>query len=333
MKDLTVEAIWNMSESELTSYLEQSQPKEVSARIRFYAPGFMYYRNSRYKSSTNEFPTISVTGNSCSLRCKHCGGKVLESMYSATTPDELFKVASRLRRKGSTGCLISGGCMPDGSVPLKRFIGSIERIKKELGLRVFVHTGIIDSSTAERLKKADVDAALIDIIGDKETIKEVYNLSLSPASFVRSVKALEKSGVPFVPHVIVGLHHGKIKGELDALKAISNNSPSAVVIIAFMPIHGTLMETDKPPKPVDIARVLLAAKTMFPKVPVVLGCMRPKGRHRVQTDTFAVKAWVDAIAFPAEEAIQIAEDLGLQLSFSPTCCAQVFSDIKLDNIH
>jgi uncharacterized radical SAM superfamily protein len=35
--------------------------------------------------------------------------------------------------------------------------------------------------------------------------------------------------------------------------------------------------------------------------------MRPKGKHRAETDTLAIKAGVDAIAFPAEEAIEYAE--------------------------
>jgi len=42
-----------------------------------------------------------------------------------------------------------------------------------------------------------------------------------------------------------------------------------------------------------------------------------------------VKAGVNAIAFPAEEAVQLAESLGLEITFSSLCCSQIFEDVKL----
>jgi uncharacterized radical SAM superfamily protein len=169
---------------------------------------------------------------------------------------------------------------------------------------------------------------LIDIIGSDETIREVYQLKVSVEDFDRSLRALHESEIPLVPHVLVGLHYGKLRGELQALKMISKYSPSAVIIIAFMPIHGTPMEKVNPPEPEDIAKVLVTARLMMPQTPVVLGCMRPKGKHRTRIDTLAVKAGVNAIAFPAEEAIQLAESMGLEITFSSLCCSQIFEDIK-----
>ena len=67
---------------------------------------------------------------------------------------------------------------------------------------------------------------------------------------------------------------------------------------------------------------------MFPKTPLILGCMRPKGASRSETDVLALKAGVDAIAFPSEEAIKYAEDQGNSISFSSYCCAQMFLDAK-----
>ena len=275
------------------------------------------------------FPSISVTGSSCALKCKHCGGKVLNTMVPATTPKDLINLCAKFKRKGAVGCLISGGCLPDGSVPLNRFVDAIAKIKGELGLTIAAHTGVIGLSTARRLKEVGVDAALIDIIGSNETIREVYQLKVSVEDFDRSLRALHESEIPLVPHVLVGLHYGKLKGELQALKMISKYSPSAVIIIAFMPIHGTPMEKVNPPEPEDIAKVLVTARLMMPQTPIVLGCMRPKGKHKTRTDTLAVKAGVNAIAFPAEDAVRLAESMGLEIKFSSLCCSQIFEDIKL----
>ncbi len=319
-------------DEELKELLKEAQSvkrKEFGKKIHFYAPSFMYYKTSYYHSSPTGFPTISVTGKSCALKCKHCDGKVLNTMYSATTPKKLFELCMQLKRKGALGCLISGGCLPDGSVPIGKFIHVIEKIKRELGLTVIVHTGIIDFNAAERLRDAGVDAALIDVIGSDETIREIYRLNVTVKAYEDSLKALHEAGVAFVPHVIVGLHYGKLKGELHALKIISKYQPSALVIIAFMPIHGTEMEKVTPPKPIEIARVIATARLMFPKTPLALGCMRPKGKHRIETDILALKAGVNAIAFPTEETIKFVEKQGYTTTFSSLCCSQVYSDFTV----
>lgn len=331
MAQISPENVWQMSEKELLSLLNANLLSSKRGKIHFYAPSFMYYRTSHYSSSTTNFPTISVTGRGCALKCKHCSGKVLETMYSALTPKELFELSSKLKGEGAYGCLISGGCLPNGSVPLENFVDVIGRVKRDLGLTIFVHTGIIDFSMAKRLKDAGVDAALIDVIGSDETVKEIYNLKITTKDYENSLKALNDVGIVFVPHVIVGLHYGKLKGELHALEIISKYKPSAVVIIAFMPIRGTEMEKIEPPKPMDIARVIGAARLLFPKTPIVLGCMRPKGKHRVETDVLAVKAGVDGIAFPTEEAIKFAGSQGTKIFFSSFCCSQIYMDFYLDS--
>ncbi|MDH5688692.1 MAG: radical SAM protein, partial [Candidatus Bathyarchaeota archaeon] len=113
-----------------------------------------------------------------------------------------------------------------------------------------------------------------------------------------------------------------------ALNMIAKHSPSALILIVFFPIRGTEMEDFEPPSPEEVIRVLVQARQMMPRVPLVLGCARPKGRHRVRTDCLAVDAGVNAIAFPSKEAIERAESLGLEISFSPLCCSQIYEDIS-----
>jgi uncharacterized radical SAM superfamily protein len=328
MKQISPEAIWRMDEKELSAVLEKDLLPSRKKEIRFYAPSFMYYKTSYYRSSSTDFPTISVTGRGCALNCKHCGGMVLETMYPVTSSEELFKLCAQLKKKGALGCLISGGCLSNGSVPIEKFLNGIAKAKRELGLTILVHTGIIDKSTAEALMEAKVDSALIDVIGSNETMKEIYKLNVTVEDYSDSLRALQESGMSYVPHVIVGLHYGGLKGELRALQMIRKYSPSAIVIIAFMPIHGTEMEKVEPPKPAAIAKVIAVARLMFPETPIVLGCMRPKGKHRVETDTMAIKAGVDAIAFPTEEAVRFAENQGIGVSFSSLCCSQIYVDSK-----
>lgn len=324
---LSPETIWQASKTELLQILDGDLLPYKPKKIHFYAPSFMYYKTRYFCSSSKDFPTISVTGKACALKCKHCGGLVLETMYSATTPEKLFELCAKLKNGGASGCLISGGCLPDGSVPLQSFVESIGKIKHELGLTVLVHSGVTNFAMAGKLRKAGVDSVLIDVIGSDETIREIYNLNVTVKSYENSLSALHRTCLSFVPHVIAGLHYGRLKGELRALQMISRYEPSALVIIAFMPFHQTEMEKIKPPKPYEIIKIIAAARVMFPQTPLVLGCMRPKGKHRVETDHLAIKAGVDAIAFPTEDAIRFAQHEGYEIFFSSLCCSQIYSDI------
>ncbi len=326
--NLDPEAIWKMPGEEVVKLIKSGYFANSSGKIRFYAPSFMYYKTGYFRSSPAAFPSISITGRFCALKCKHCGGKVLNTMLPAVTPEQLVNLCTQLKQKGAIGCLISGGCLPNGSVPLGKFIGPIAKVKRDLGLTVVVHTGVIELSMAKKLKEAGVDAALIDIIGSDETINEIYQLDVKVQDFDKSLKALHESGIPFVPHVLVGLHYGKLKGEFKALQMISKYEPSAVIVIALMPIHRTPMENVSPPTSTEIARVLAMARLMLPRTPLVLGCMRPKGKGKGEIDVLAIKAGVNAIAFPAEEAIKLAESLGMEISFSSLCCSQVYEDIR-----
>jgi uncharacterized radical SAM superfamily protein len=250
-------------------------------------------------------------------------------MHPALSPTELWELGVKLKRGGAVGVLVSGGCVPDGSVPLDGFTAVLGRFRRELGLTVFVHTGIIGLKSARALKDAEVDAALIDVLGSQETVQQTLNLTVEVQDYQNSLRTLGEAGLKVVPHVIVGLNGGKLDGELRALEIISQTiKPAAVVIIAFMPIRGTEMAQTPPPKPLDIARVAAAARVMFPDTPLALGCMRPKGKHRSETDVLALKAGVDAVAFPSPDAVQYAKERGSNAVFSPYCCAQMYVDFR-----
>jgi len=328
--DANIQTLLRFDGRELDRALDSARAtswKNFGRKVRFYVPSFHRYDAPGFSSDLTSFPSISVTGDRCALNCAHCGGRLLDTMIPAVSPERLVEICTRLKINGCSGCLVSGGCDLDGSVPLDSYIDSIARVKKSLGLTVVVHTGIVRGSTAEKLRDAGVDAALIDVVGANETIKQVLHLDATVEDYESSLQKLADSGVPLVPHVLVGLHHGKLLGEFEALKMISRHSPRALIIIVLTPIRRTNMEKVAPPTPMDVARVLVAGRRMLPSVPTALGCVRPSGDHRAKTDVLAVRAGVNAIVFPKREAIEAAASMGLEFSFSRTCCSQIYLDI------
>jgi len=268
---------------------------------------------------------VSVTGSHCHLNCKHCGGVILKNMQATPSPQALKEAARRVAGKGGQSILISGGADQEGRVPLLDFIGAIKEIRSELGLKVLVHTGLVSSQLAEALAEARIDCAMLDIIGDNQTIREVYHLKASVKDYEQSLKLLTDWGIPTAPHVVMGLHFGQIRGEPLALKMIADYPIKTLVLVGFRPIPRTAMAKIAPPSPEAMGDIFLSARSLFPRTPIVLGCERPLGLHRRKTDHLAIEAGLDGITYPSDQAVQWAEEKGITIEYHTDCCALINS--------
>jgi uncharacterized radical SAM superfamily protein len=242
-------------------------------------------------------------------------------MEPTTTPEMLFERCVEVHDKGGEGVLISGGSDIRGHVPLDRFVDAIVKVKRELGLKIVIHTGLVDEHTAAGLGKAGIDAAMLDIIGDEEVSRSVYKIPDGPAKMNESLALLSDMDIPLVPHLLVGLNYGKLSGEIEALDMISKYNPQTVVIIALNPIRKTSMENANPPTPENIARITTIARIGIPDSPLLLGCARPLGRHKIDTDIYAIKSGVNGIAYASQEGVDFARERGLGIIFRDVCCS------------
>jgi uncharacterized radical SAM superfamily protein len=302
-------------------------------QVTFYAPSLKHFETSEFKQQCDcaLFP-VSITGSACSLMCDHCHARILDRMPAAITPEELLSYARQRRREGGAGLLISGGSDDRGRVPLEPFTSTMRRIDEELDMKVAVHTGITSSSLAKELAAANVETVLIDIIGSNATIGEVCHLDgIGSEDYAASLDNLCAAGLTVVPHVVIGLHRGSILGERDALRMIREHDIQAVVLIGLRPLPGTPMENVEPPLPEDMARIFHFARELFPDKAVLLGCERPGGKHKEETDRLALEAGLDGIAFPADGVVGLARSMGLITGFSEMCCALPAGKRKIIN--
>lgn len=288
-------------------------------RIQFFIPGQMVYMGDRGK-----YPSISLTGTYCALGCDHCNRKILEGMIPAPEPQILRELCGRLDEEGNIGVLLSGGSDRRGALPWHTFLESIRWVKQHTHLKVSVHTGLIDSMTAFALRDAGIDEVLIDVIGSDETMHRVYHLPEGIEAMESSLEALADAGLPLIPHIVVGLHYGKIKGEMQALEMVAKHPNSALVIVVLNPMKHTPMETVQPPEPWIVARFIATARLRMPDVPISLSCTRPPGQHRVESDLMAIQAGINRIAMPSEEAVEKAQEMGLTIEFHKTCCSKSY---------
>ncbi|MCK5561873.1 MAG: radical SAM protein [Thermoplasmata archaeon] len=294
--------------------------KNFEPTLTVSAPSAKTYITDHFRNTKNNFVNISLTGTHCELNCEHCKRKLLESMLPAPTPAKLIELGDRLVKKNCEGVLLSGGALASGSVPLDPFYDAIKHLK-QIGLKVIVHTGLVEEQVAHNLKSSGVDQVLIDIIGDAATIREVYHLDKTPDDFDQSLRFLNGANLSIAPHIVIGLHFGKIKGEYNAIEIISRNNPEVIVLVVLSPIYDTPMYGSALPSAEEIARIAAITRIMNPETPVTLGCVRPPGSDKLQTEKLLIRAGVNGITYPMDETIDFGESLGLKMQFQETCCS------------
>lgn len=270
------------------------------------------------------FTPISLTGTHCTFACRHCNSYYLRHMLDGSCGN-LYNLAAHLAAAGAKGILLSGGSHPDGSVPTYEQADVIRKIKRDLELIISAHTGIVNHRQAKALSEY-LDMALLDVVGDDETIHEILELDACAKDYENSLRELSEAGIPLAPHIITGLHKGKLKGEFRALEMVKKFDPEVVVIVVFIPTKGTALEGIMPPKFEDVVKVITKAREMF-DVPLSLSCVRPGGRYRSMLDMYAILSGIDRIAVPSRNAYATARGLGLNIVEIPKKCCSVKPEV------
>jgi uncharacterized radical SAM superfamily protein len=308
---------------DLVDALEAAANPVINRPIRFSTPTFKEYASNELKGcSKNSFPAFSITGGACALDCDHCKAKILEPMIPATNPEMLDrKVRDLVILQDLQGFLLSGGSNRRNEIKYERYYDVIEGLKRDYPhLKIAVHSALIDKARASTMASAGIDTAMLDIIGAEQTIRDVYHLDRPVEDFESSLAALTATRMQVVPHIVIGLHYGRILGEARAFDIVSRYPIHSLVLVVIMPFYappGTFVA----PSPEDVGRVFLEARRRITDRDVLLGCARPAGIHKRLTDAYAVMAGLDGIAFPADGAVAIAEAIGRPATQQHACCS------------
>jgi len=241
-------------------------------------------------------------------------------MIPAETPEKMNRVVDALVDRGCRGILVSGGADARGIVPLTEFMGSMQYARKR-GLTVLAHPGLIEEATALRLMDCGVSQVLLDVIGDARTIKEVYHLDRTPRDYLESMISCKKAGLDFAPHLVAGLHFGRMLGEYAALRMIRDAGARTLVIVVLTPTAGTGMRDLDPPGLDEIKSVFEHARAMDREIFLTLGCKKPPGAYKIEVERMAVDCGFDGIAFPGGPTISYCIGIGRIPVFMENCCS------------
>lgn len=306
----------------------QRSPERTVPPVHFYTPTFKSFQTSELKScGKNAWPAVSVTGGDCKLQCDHCKAAILEPMIPARTPEDLWRVVNELIDDGALGLLLTGGSNHRNEVEYAPFYDTIRRIKNSHPeFRIAAHAALMDADAAMNMAQAGVDVAMMDVIGAQETITNVYHLRRTVDDFEATLENLVRTPMRVVPHIVIGLHYGRMLGEWRALEIIQRHLPDAVVLVVVMPFYAPEKKPFETPDSTEVGRFFQAARKALPGIPLLLGCARPPGESRMQIDSYAVMAGLDGIAHPADGAVELAARLGRKVRVTPACCSIVVGD-------
>lgn len=302
---------------------ELEQQRHAPAPIQFHVPGFKSCALGTAAGCSKEsWPAISITGGDCKLQCDHCKGKILAPMIPAHTAEDLWRIVNEKIALGARGMLLTGGSNHRNEVEYDPYYPTLRRIKNAFPhFRIALHTALVDEDTVQRMEYAGIDTAMLDVIGAQDTITQVYHLRRSVDDFERTLEVLTASRMQVVPHIIIGLHYGKMLGEWNALAMLQRHSPSAVVLVVAMPFYASPQRPFATPDSLAVGRFFRTARQALPDTPLLLGCARPPGRAKLEIDSYAVMAGLNGLAHPSEGMTELASRLGRTTSISPSCCS------------
>jgi uncharacterized radical SAM superfamily protein len=310
-------------DAELVAECERAAPAVAAREIRFSTPTFKSYSSCEMSGcGKNSFPAFSITAAGCALNCDHCQARILEPMIPATNPEMLDrKVRELIASQDLGGFLLSGGSNRRNEIPYERYYPVVEKLKREFPhLKIAIHSALLDEARARSMEAAGVDTAMMDVIGAQDTIREVYHLDRPVADFEATLAALCATRMEVVPHIVVGLHYGRILGEAHALDIVGRHCVQSLVLVVIMPFYakpGTFATPDAD----EVGRIFLEARRRIADREVLLGCARPPGMHRRVTDAYAVMAGLDGIAFPADGTLAVAHAIGRPAVQEHACCS------------
>jgi uncharacterized radical SAM superfamily protein len=219
---------------------------------------------------------------------------------------------------------VSGGADRNGAVPLEAFIPAISLIKEQdPQFRIIVHTGLIRVEEGRKLKQAGVDQILIDVIGDEDTIREVYRLNRRVEDYEETLSMLKEIGHRLAPHIIIGHHFGKIRGEWKALEMITRIGVETLVLVVIKPLPKTGMDQIEIPRPEETSRISAVARILNPALPIRMGCIRPAHSWKAEMERGFIDSGVNTIAYPLQGTIDYAKEMGLEARSIEMCCSLI----------
>ena len=231
------------------------------------------------------------------------------------------KVRELVATQDLQGFLLSGGSTRLNEIPYERYYPVLERLNRDLPqMKIAIHSALMDA----RGRASDGSRRCRHGHDGRHRRPGHHPRGLSPRppgrGFRATLAALCKTSMKVSPHIVVGLHYGRILGEQRALDIVSRHALHSLVLVVVMPFYakpGTFAAPDTTRRRKDIH----GGKEATRGSPGAARLRTAAGHAQRVTDAYAVMAGLDGIAFPADGALGVAHAIGRPFYQEHACCS------------
>ncbi|TGL59575.1 biotin synthase BioB [Leptospira sarikeiensis] len=253
----------------------------------------------------------------CAQR-KNAGSGVQE--YSMKSPEEIFQDAVQAKENGAYRfCMVTAGTGPNLFATEKLAL-TIEKISKDLGLKVCLSAGLLDQEKAERLKAAGLDRYNHNLNTSKSHYPEICDTHTYEQR-VETITHLMKAGVGMCSGVIVGM--GESLWDLtDVIYEIKNLKVISIPVNFFIPVAGHAIKNPKALSPEFCLRTLIAFRLVNPDSEVRIAAGREghlrglQGMALYAANSLFASGYLNVKGSDAADTIRTILDAGFYPEFS-----------------
>lgn len=262
----------------------------------------------------------NIKNGHCPEDCGYCAQRKNADSgvkdYPTKSPDEIYRDAVRAKEAGAYRfCIVSAGTGPSQN-SVQSLSGTIKRISEELGLKVCLSAGLLNSEKAQLLKEAGLDRYNHNLNTSEAHYGEIctshtFQDRIDTLSHVKSV------GIGACSGLIVGMGESKndlveVAFKLKELQVIS------IPINFFIPISGHAIKNPNKLSPEECIRILSVFRLVNPDSEIRVGAGREGHLRSLQSlslfvaNSLFASGYLNVKGSDTNETIQMILDAGFE---------------------
>ena len=239
---------------------------------------------------------LSIKTGSCPEDCKYCPQSAhyrketeLENEKLLPVDDVLSKARTAKEAGSSRFCMGAAWRNVRDGAEFDNVVEMVEGVT-ELGMEACVTLGMLSESQAQRLKEAGLHSYNHNI----DTSPEFYEKIITTRTFeerLETINHVQKAGISVCSGGIIGMGETLVdRARMLEVLATLTPHPGSVPINALVAVPGTPLQDRKPVDPIELVRMVAAARILMPQARVRLSAGRKNLNDEAQLLCFMAGA-------------------------------------------
>lgn len=260
----------------------------------------------------------NIKNGHCPEDCGYCAQRKNANSgienYSLKPSEEIFEDAKKAKENGAYRfCVVTAGTGPNDKY-VDSLAFTIERISKELGLKVCLSAGLLDSTKAEKFKAAGLDRYNHNL----NTSEQHYGEICTTHTFkdrLNTLEAVNGAEIGICSGIIVGMGE-TLSDIVEVAFTLKRLNVISIPINFFIPVAGHAIKNPNLLNPELCLRILSVFRLVNPDSEIRIGAGREGHLRSLQSlglyvaNSLFVSGYLNVMGDDAKETIQMILDTG-----------------------